>query len=66
MQSKYRKVYGNSAPMTKVRRVTKDVGVERSVEQKMTKEQLEHLHKCIRFTKMLMPGESNERMDLPK
>ncbi len=37
--------------------------VETSVEQTMSKEQLEHLHKCIRFTQSNLQEESYAKMD---
>lgn len=61
MPAKYIKVYGDSTKVTL--RVKKDALNFRDVpvEKKLTKEELEHLHKCIRFTQQFKSAESAER-----
>jgi len=52
MSAKYRKVYGGDGVNTTMK-VKKDELNWRDVpvEKKLTREELEHLHMCIRFTK---------------
>lgn len=62
MPAKYIKVYdGDGATVTT--RVKKDALNFREVpvEKKLTREQLEHLHKCIRFTQQFKSAEAAER-----
>lgn len=62
MPAKYIKVYGgNGGSITFPKK--KDVLNFRDVpvEKKLTKEELEHLHKCIRFTQQFKSAEAAER-----
>lgn len=62
MPAKYIKVYGGDSNKVTLR-VKKDILNFRDVpvEKKLTREELEHLHKCIRFTQQFKSAEAVER-----